>query len=88
MKYLKKFERFRESVEAAEPAVKPAQPKVKPGVKPGTKPGRPTPVRRDKPSVEPDPKAFKKANAEDVANRFIEMASEEGFDFKKYFPDK
>lgn len=87
MRYLRKFEKFVESIEMAEPAVKPSRPTTKPGVKPGTRPGRPTPIRRDKPSVDPAPKALKKAKAEDVANKFVEMASEEGFDFKKYFPN-
>jgi hypothetical protein len=98
MKYLKKFGSFTEAV-AAEPATKPApSPTPAPTTEPGTKPERrerPSPIRRDRPSVEPDPKAkakaqkksLKKAKAQDVANRFIELATEEGFDFKKYFPN-
>ena len=40
------------------PGVSPGvRPEVKPGVSPGTKPTFPTPIRRDKPSVKPDPKA-------------------------------
>jgi hypothetical protein len=91
MKYLKKFGSFTES--AAEPATRPATTPT-PTIKPGTKPERrerPSPIRRDRPSVEPDPKAekkrLKKAKSQDVANRFIELATEEGFDFKKYFPN-
>lgn len=78
MKYLKKFEAY-----SADPAVKPAP--VKPGTKPGTRPSRPSPIRRDRPSVEPKPKAgdgdkeknrLKKrykpliATAEDVVQRY------------------
>lgn len=43
------------------PGVRPGvRPEVKPGVYPGTKPTDPkfpSPIRRDKPSVKPDPKA-------------------------------
>jgi hypothetical protein len=93
MKYLKKFGSFTEAV-AAEPATKPAPSPATPTTEPGTRPERrerPSPFRRDKPAVEPDPKAqkknLKKAKSQDVANRFIELATEEGFDFKKYFPN-
>lgn len=88
MKYLKKFEKFTNESVAADPAVKPSEPKTKPGTKPGTRPQRPSPIRRDKPSVTPDPKAEKempKATAKEVADRFIELAMEEGMDLKKYF---
>jgi hypothetical protein len=82
MKYLKKFERFLESG----PEVKPAQPTTKPGTK--ERPSRPSPIRRDRPApgTEPAPKAMlPKASAEEVTNKFIELAKKEGFDFKKYF---
>jgi len=88
MKYLKKFGKF---TEAAAPATKPA-PSTKPAptVEPGTKPERrerPTPVRRDRPAVEPDPQAkLKKAKVGDVVENFLNIAREEGFNFKKYFP--
>jgi len=97
MKYLKKFGSFTES--AAEPATKPAPAPATPTIEPGTRPERrerPSPIRRDRPAVEPDPKGEKEseklkgpkqADAQDVANRFIELATEEGFDFKKYFPN-
>ena len=87
MKYIKKFEAFT----AAEPATAP--PTTKPGTKPTTKPNkpnkdRPSPVRRDKPSIEPDPKAskvsMKKATAESVANRFIRELNANGESVKKY----
>jgi hypothetical protein len=50
----------------------PAKPKTNPGTKPGTSPGktpsRPSPIRRDKPSVNPKPLA----KAGDVVKRFME----------------
>jgi len=62
MKYLKKFESFG-------PITKPAEPTTKPG----TTPKRPSPIRRDRPSVEPAPKAKKKlATAEDVVQRYVD----------------
>lgn len=87
MKFIKKFEKFLEG--AAEPQVKPGRPDVKPDVKPGkplTRPQKPTPIRRDKPSVEPDPKAEvgKKASAEEVAERFIDLMVQGNEDVKKY----
>lgn len=70
---------------SAEPITKPAEPTTKPG----TKPDRPSPIRRDRPSENPDPKAkkkiLKKAKAEEVSNRFIKLAKKEGIDLKKYF---
>jgi hypothetical protein len=57
-----------ENIAMAEPAVKPS---VKPGVKPGTRPGAPSPIRREKPSVTPRPKA----TAEDVAKKFLKLIS-------------
>lgn len=50
----------------AEPTTKPG---VKPGVKPTTKPGAPSPIRREKPSVNPGPKA----TAEDVAKKYLNL---------------
>jgi len=89
MKYLKKFGKFTEA--AAAPATKPAPSTTPaPTVEPGTKPERRerlTPVRRDRPAVEPDPQAkLEKANIEDVVENFLIIAKEEGFNFKKYFP--
>jgi hypothetical protein len=53
---------------ASQPATKPGQPATKPGTSPGTRPtpSRPSPIRRDKPSTEPAPKAKLK----DVMERF------------------
>ena len=63
MRYLRKFEKFVESVELAEPAVKPARPTTKPGTKPRPK-TPPTPG----PLVNPSPNP--KASAEDVVDKF------------------
>jgi len=72
MKFIKKFEKFLEG--SAEPAVKPATPTTKPDTKP-TRPSKPSPIRRDKPSVSPDPKAkLAKASAEDVVMRANELS--------------
>lgn len=90
MKYLKKFGKFVEAVSAPAtkpaPSTNPATPTVEPGTKPERR-DRPSPIRRDRPAVEPDPQAkLKKANAKDVVENFLTIASEEGFNFKKYFP--
>ena len=89
MKYLKKFGKFTEA--AAAPDTKPAPSTTPaPTVEPGTKPerrDRPSPVRRDRPAVEPDPQAkLKKAKVQDVVENFLTIAREEGFNFKKYLP--
>lgn len=79
MKFLKKYEAY-----SADPTVKPAP--VKPTTKPGTTPSRPSPLRRDKPSVEPAPKAWNPrrnrerknmpmASVEDVIQRYIDETS-------------
>jgi hypothetical protein len=85
MKYLKKYDMFLEEVEATLSKPAPTKPTTTPGIKPG-KPGqapsRPSPVRRDKPSVDPAPKA-KKATAEEVAEKFISLANARNIDFKK-----
>lgn len=46
-----------------------AEPAVKPKTTPKTKPGAPSPIRRNKPSVTPKPKA----TAEDVAKKFLDL---------------
>jgi len=63
-------ERLDENILMAEPAVKPG---IKPGVKPTTRPGAPSPIRRERPSVVPGPKA----SAEDVAKKFLDLITEE-----------
>jgi hypothetical protein len=52
------------------PGTAPSQPTTKPGTAPATRPiypSRPSPIRRDQPSVEPEPKA----KAADVVDRFM-----------------
>jgi hypothetical protein len=69
-KFVKKYLDFVNEGGGGAPA--PAEPKVKPTVKPGKpveKPRPNDPIRRDKPSVDPRPKA--KATAEAVADRFM-----------------
>ena len=66
-KKIKSFQDFlKEGAETAEPITKP---RTKPGTKPTTQPGRPSPYRKDKPSVVPGPKA----TAEAVAERFLNL---------------
>ena len=90
MKHLKKFDAFLEAAPATKPApsTKPATPTTEPGTKPERR-DRPTPIRRDRPAVEPDPQAkkkdLKKAKVEDVVENFQAIARKEGFDYKKYF---
>jgi hypothetical protein len=59
------------------------RPEVKPGISPGTKPKFPSPIRRDKPSVKPDPKAeietlMVTATEEDLIERFISELRTQG----------
>jgi hypothetical protein len=70
----------RESLVAAEPQreVKPVTPEVEPAIKPGKpdiKPGRrsPSPIKRERPSVNPRPKA----SADDVTEKFLDLVKEE-----------
>jgi hypothetical protein len=70
MKYLK---RFNELV-ATQPLIQ--EPVVKPEIKP--RPAKPGKITR--PSIDPAPKA----EAEDVANRFIELMDKNKEDIKKY----
>lgn len=82
MGHIKKFDEFiRESTSIASSPTPTKSPTTKPGtpgVAPGKKPSRPTPIRRDKPSVEPDPKAklkLKKATMDDVLERYDSIIS-------------
>ncbi len=75
MKYLKKFESFALAADPVKPATKPT---TKPSTTPA--PSRPSPIRRDKPSVQPAPKA----TAEDVVKRFAALLSDSGEDIKNY----
>jgi hypothetical protein len=67
MKIITKLDEFL----ATKPATRPSQPgtapTTKPGTAPSTTPSRPSPIRRDKPSVDPAPKA----KLEDVMKRFM-----------------
>ena len=80
MKYLKKFELFESDTKTADPTIKPADPKVRPS--------RPSPIRRDKPSVTPAPKALKKSSAEEVADKFIQLSHKSGDLVKNYYEDE
>lgn len=75
MKFIKKYESFKESLVTNSPAptTKPA-PVVDPGVKPGR---RPSPIRRDKPSTSPAPKAkLKKSTIEEVISEFAKLTNQ------------
>ena len=69
MKVFTKIEEFL----AAKPQPAPSQPNTKPGIAPGPRPttpstpSRPSPIRRDKPAVDPAPKA----KASNVVDRFM-----------------
>lgn len=87
MRFLRRFEKFNEELVNG-PEVKPT-----PTTKPGTKPGRPSPIRRERPSVDPRPKAEEEnglptASAEDVVKRFISLLNDEGEDVEKYVEKK
>lgn len=78
MKILKKFDSYiKEDLEMmAEPATKPsttpapATPTVEPGTKPERR-DRPSPIRRDRPAVEPDPQAKMKMDATEEEGTYI-----------------
>jgi hypothetical protein len=85
MRFIKKFKLFKEEfvggTETA-PTTRPAQPETKPVTKPGQRPNRPSPIRRDKPAVSPDPKAKKektpsKATINDVIKKFAKLTNQE-----------
>jgi hypothetical protein len=86
MRFIKKFELFKEELVAADPrkspSTKPNDPDVMPGTRPTTRPGRPSPIRRDKPAVEPDPKAKKDkeklptATIENVIEKFAKLTNQ------------
>ena len=75
MSNIKKFNDFiKEEVSitsSPKPAVSPDVKPAGPAIKPGTSPKRPSPIRRDKPMVKPDPKAkTKKSTFKDVLDRY------------------
>ena len=53
--------------EVAEPRVKP---RTDPGTTPKTTPNRPSPIRRDKPSFDPKPKASERQ----IVDKFLDLA--------------
>ena len=82
MKLIKKFEEFvYGGVGAPAPSTSP-NPTIaptKPGTSPSTRPGKPSPIRRDKPAVEPAPKAEKKlkeATVEEVIQKFANLTNQ------------
>jgi len=60
----------------AKPGTSPS-PATKPGTSPSTNPGRPSPIRRDRPSVDPAPKALldkkKKITEDEIAKMYLKM---------------
>ena len=66
---MEKKKLVRESIAAA-PA--PTKPQTEPGVLPDTRPapGRPSPIRRDQPSVNPRPKA----TADEIAKKLVNLS--------------
>lgn len=67
---IKSFDEFlKEGADVAQPTTKPT---TRPTTKPTTKPGKPSPYRKDKPSVVPGPKA----SAEDVAEKFLNLTKD------------
>lgn len=80
MKFIKKFELFKEEFVAGTETA-PVKPVIKPGTSPGKRPGRPSPIRRDKPAVTPAPKAEKenqlpRATIEDVIGKFAKLTNQ------------
>lgn len=93
MKYLKKFKIFTESAVMDKPKTSPSPsttpaPTTTPAPSTRPTPSRPSPIRRDRPGVDPDPMAKKKdinsATEDEVIERFIEVSKKVGFDYKKY----
>ena len=84
MKSIKKFEEFVYGGGGAgqpAPSRAPGESPVTapPKTNPTTKPGKPSPIRRDKPAVEPAPKAeaeLKTATIEDVISKFAELTNQ------------
>jgi hypothetical protein len=68
------------------------RPDVKPGISPGTKPKYPSPIRRDKPSVSPQPKAEVEtltvtSTEEDLVERFITELRSQNKDIEIRYSD-
>jgi len=79
MKLIKKFEEFVYGAGSPAPSTNPTTAPTKPATRPSTKPGKPSPIRRDKPAVEPAPKAEKKlktATMEEVIHKFADLTNQ------------
>jgi hypothetical protein len=85
MKLIKKFEEFIYGGGAGQPApeTRPVETPTKPGTKPSQRPGKPSPIRRDKPAVDPAPKAEKDkevelptATIEDIMQKFAKLTNQ------------
>ena len=79
MKLIKKFEEFvYGGVGAPAPSTSPSPVTAPPKTSPSTRPGKPSPIRRDKPAVDPAPKAEKKlktATVEEVIEKFASLTN-------------
>ncbi len=83
MKVIKKFEEFVYGGGAAQPSPSPTpaptETPSRPG-KPAQKPGKPSPIRRDKPAVDPAPKAeeteLPTATEEDIIQKFANLTKQ------------
>jgi|LauGreDrversion4_2_1035121.scaffolds.fasta_scaffold49605_6 hypothetical protein len=80
MKLIKKFEEFVYGASTMpSPSTNPTIAPTKPATRPSTRPGKPSPIRRDKPAVEPAPKAEKKlkeATMEEVIQKFANLTNQ------------
>jgi hypothetical protein len=80
MKLIKKFEEFNYGASPMpSPSTNPTIAPTRPDTKPSTRPGKPSPIRRDKPAVEPAPKAEKKlkeATMEEVIQKFANLTNQ------------
>jgi hypothetical protein len=78
MKLIKKFEEFvYGGVGAPAPSTNPNPVTAPPKTSPTTRPGKPTPIRRDKPAVEPAPLAkLKTATEEEVIHKFADLTKQ------------
>lgn len=80
MKLIKKFEEFvfaGAPAPTTKPGTSPTTAPTKPGTAPSTRPGKPSPIRRDKPAVEPAPMAkLKTADIEEVINKYAELTEQ------------
>ena len=81
MAIIKKFELFKEEFDA-QPQTSPSKPEreviTEPATRPSTKPMRPSPIRRDKPGVSPEPKMKtpKEGTIEGVIERYKKITNQ------------